>query len=458
MVHHCPETPKVRPSKLRDCTGAAASRLLLYIATTGLLVANLVHFLTRPYEASFYPSSYSTMYFPTDRPVVTGWQEVDGGVEAIVNWDAGVEGWKLYLDGAFVSENSGSAIFFPVDKEDSDNRTYTVVAQPEGLHPPFPMKVRYLSRSFHENRGLPRPTLSIVMSDEPMASFKQYPVSHWVDTFDYLSGDELAEVDDILREHSGILESDSTLDKLEKVMIHQRKALNKACRGTPPPQFRWKNPYTIYKEMRDGEGLGWCTQQAQVFVFLANRAGLSTRLVQGARTQNNNFVHTGHTWVEAWIPEQGRWAWVEPSYAIIYATDKELANLRQHAAWEGITGRIYKDWGWPDIEGTTDTLVDAAFADVGGVVERQFITSAIYKWRRPPNVEDLRYDYTMLFKDWTFTRGNFVRYYFKPPLAYANYPTEGARTYWIRHILLWSFLASLLASVFLAVRARQPAG
>jgi hypothetical protein len=142
---------------------------------------------------------------------------------------------------------------------------------------------------------------------------------------------------------------------------------------------------------------------------------------------------------------------------VIYATDKngnvlnsvELANLRQHVAWDGVTGRVYKDWGWPDLEGTTNTLIDAPFAVVGGVVERQFITSAIYKWRRPPNVEDLRYDYGMLLKDWTFTWGNFVRYYFKPPLAYANWPTEGNRTYLVRHLLLWSFLASAAGCLLL---------
>ena len=431
-----------------------ASRLLAGLALV-LFAANLVHFLTRGIEDSYYPVSYSTIYFPTDRPVVSGWQVVDEGLEAIIKWDAEVTGWRVLKDGELISENTGKAIFFPTRRDQSDNQTYMVVAQPEGLYPPFEMKVRFLSEEFHSARGLPSPDYSIVVTDEPMANFKQFPVSEWVDTYDYMSEEDLTLADSIIHEKMGILDEDPVLVKLEKLMVHFRDELGQACRGAPPPDFRWKSPLQIYQQMRDGTGQGYCTQHGQIFVFFANRAGLSTRLVVGARRQRNNFVFTGHTWVETWIPEQARWAWVEPSYAVIWAKDKngrflnsvEIANLRQHAAWEGVTARIYKDWGWPDIEGQSGTLVDAPFDAVNGVVERQFITSSVYKWRRPPNVEDLRLDYGIIFKDSTFFWGNLVRYYFKPPLAYANYPSEGTRTYWIRHLLLWSFLTCALGSL-----------
>ena len=154
---------------------------------------------------------------------------------------------------------------------------------------------------------------------------------------------------------------------------------------------------------------------------------------------------------------------MDPSYALIWATDKngkflnsvELANLRQHDAWDGVTARVYKDWGWPDIEGNSGSLVDVPFDAVNDIVERQFITSAVFKWRRPPNVEDVRLDYGMIFKDSTFFWGNLVRYYFKPPLAYANYPSEGARTYWIRHFLLWSFLICAIGSLAFRLRFKS---
>ena len=43
---------------------------LFWILALILFAANLAHFLTRGWEDSFYPASYSTIYFPTDRPVI----------------------------------------------------------------------------------------------------------------------------------------------------------------------------------------------------------------------------------------------------------------------------------------------------------------------------------------------------------------------------------------------------
>jgi hypothetical protein len=330
---------------------------------------------------------------------------------------------------------------------------------PADLFHPLELQVRFLPEDFHEERGLPRPDTYLIRTDIPTGRFDQYPVAHWVDDFDYLSQADLDYVDQVLTLKVGIRPGDAVTTKLEKLMVHFRNELGQSCRGTPPPDFRWKSPLQIYREMDSGVSKGWCTQHAQMYIFFANRAGLSTRMVQGARLDGINFVLTGHTWVEAWIPEQGLWAWVEPSFGIAYAKDRngrflntvDLSNLRTHAAWEGVTGRVFKDFGWPDLEGEDATWLDADFADVSGVVERQFVHSAIFKWRRPPNVEDLRYDYGMLFKNWTFFWANLERYYFKPPLALASFPTGGARTYWIRHLLLWSFLGSLLFTVGVAL-------
>ncbi len=304
---------------------------------------------------------------------------------------------------------------------------YTAVAQPEGLFEPLEFRLRFLPRSFHEARGLPRSDNYPVYTDVPNARFKQYSVRTWTDNDEYISYEELREADRLIRERTGITENDDELVKLEKIIVFLRKALGEKAGGTPRPDFRWKNPFQLYQEMKSGTGHGWCTQNAQIFVFFANRTGLSTRLVQGARTQRNTFIFSVHTWLEAWIPQQGRWA------------------------WDGVRIRVYKDWEWSDIEGGNNTMVNARYEEVGGVVERQFITSAIYKWRRPPNVEDIRYDYRMLFKNRTFFAANLCRYFFKPPLASANFPVPRKMTYWIRHILLWGFVTSIVSMALVLV-------
>ncbi|GAB5561861.1 MAG: hypothetical protein SynsKO_35080 [Synoicihabitans sp.] len=435
--------------------GSIRSGVLWAVLALGLLAANIVHVVTRSWESSFYQTSYATIYFPTDTPTILEWHEREGGIEAELNWNQTPEGWVILKNGESHTANDGRFPFFPELPDDIGWNNYTAIPQPDGIGHPVELELRFLPNEYWTSVGLPRPDSYMIRTDVPHGRFDQYPVSEWTDDYAYLDTADLTEIDRILSEEVGIEESDGTLRKLEKLTVHFRDALGTRCRGNPHHDDRWRDPFLIYKNMRSGEGQGYCTQHSQIFVLFANRAGLSSRLVVTARTKANNFIYTGHSWVETWVPEQDRWAWSDPSYALIYALDPkgkvlnsvDLSHLRKHGAWAGATGRIYKDWGWPEVSGDEKSFVDAPFAEVGDVVERQFHTGAIYKWRRPPNVEDLRSDYTLLFKNWEFFWGNLQRYYFKPPLAIANYPTEGNRTYLVRHLLLWSLLAASIGWV-----------
>ncbi|MBT5902733.1 MAG: hypothetical protein HOH58_11580 [Opitutaceae bacterium] len=435
--------------------GSIRPVVLWAVLALGLLVANVIHIVTRSWESSFYQTSYATIYFPTDVPTILEWHEREGGIEAELNWIKNPDGWVILKSGEPHTSNDGPFPFFPELEDDIGWNNYTAIPQPAGIGAPIELELRFLPSDYWDSVGLPRPSSYMIRTDSPHGRFDQYPISEWIDNYAYLATEDLTEIDRILTEEVGINESDGTLRKLEKLTVHFRDALGTRCRGNPDHDDRWRDPFLIYQNMRSGEGQGYCTQHAQIFLLFANRAGLLSRLVVTARTKDNNFIYTGHSWVETWVPEQGRWAWNDPSFALIYALDPkgvvlnsvDLSHLRKHGAWEGVTGRIYKDWGWPDIVGEEKSFVDAPFPEVGGVVQRQFFNSAIYKWRRPPNVEDFRSDYTLLFKNWEFFWGNLERYYFKPPLAIANYPTEGNRTYFIRHILLWSFLAALFGVI-----------
>jgi hypothetical protein len=213
------------------------------------------------------------------------------------------------------------------------------------------------------------------------------------------------------------------------------------------------NPFRLFNEMAAGTGKGWCTQHAQVYVFWANRAGIPTRFVFGARTQDNSIVYTGHSWAESYIREQHRWAFVDLTQGELYITDKkgqvlntaELFQLNQHNAFDSINVRLYADWIWKNHAGIpgSDTLVTVPFALCNALVRDEFTPQSILKYRRPPNVEDVREDYTGFFNDRTFLYGNLERYLFKPQLAYSLYPTEGGHTYFVRCLLFFALLVSL---------------
>jgi hypothetical protein len=260
----------------------------------------------------------------------------------------------------------------------------------------------------------------------------------------------------------GILPGEPTFARMEKLMRYLRIQLKDAG-GVPLDDQRWMNPLELFRAMVDGSGKGWCTQNAQIWTFWANRAGIATRFVFGARTEaNNHIVYTGHAWAESFIPEQGRWAFVDLAHAQARITDREglvlnsaeLFHLNQHNAFDSTFARLYIDREWKDVSGVTatDTMVTAPFSLCNRTVRSEFTPHSILKYRRPPNVEDVRSIYTGFFKDWTFLTGNLERYWFKPQLAYSFYPTEGAQTYSLRRFLLFGFLIATLAWVWLAVR------
>ena len=298
----------------------------------------------------------------------------------------------------------------------------------------------------------------LLKSSVPCGEFKQYSVQYWVDDYEYVGKEELAKVDKLLHDEVGIREGMPTFEKMEKLTAYLRRKLINA-RGVPKDDFRWMNPWLIYQEMVAGTGKGWCTQHGQIWTFFANRAGIPTRLMQGARTQDNDFVYTGHTWSESYIKEQHRWAFVDLSHSHIYITNKhgrvlntaELFFINQVNAFDSTFARTYKDWEWKDlaVDPGADSIVSVSFKECNKVVKKEFSSHAIFKIRRPPNVEDVRTIYSDFFKDATYCWGNLERYLFKPPLAYSFYPTSGKRTYVIRWLLFFSMILVMVVLVLL---------
>ena len=417
--------------------------IVIFVLFLGLAFANAWVFLNRDWESSFVPTSYATLYYPLDAPTIEKWEVVSrkkiklhiSGLE-----DTGT--WSVTCDGQHPRKVTGADPVIELKEAEQKPHLYTLTNE-SGAKIQF--SVRFFSKEFYQSQGNERGDVYIVKPDVPCGDFSQYRVADWVDDYPYVGEKDLEEVARILREEAGIKPEDSTFVKMEKLTRFLRKKLIDG-RGVPHDEARWQNPYLLYQGMASGAGKGWCTQHAQIYVFFANRAGIPTRFVFGSRTEGNSIVYNGHSWAESFIKEQNRWAFVDFTHSIIYVTDKkgivlnsaELFHLNQHDSFDSTFVRIYRDWEWQKlpVEDTADSLVTVPFNLCNRVVKSEFIPQAIIKFRRPPNVEDVRTNYSDLLQDRTFFFGNLERYFCKPPLAYSFYPTEGARTYLIRRSLL----------------------
>lgn len=406
-----------------------------------ILAANLYVFFTREWESSFSPASYATLYYVLDVPTIREWKVLERDrLQLDIACTHDIKEWTVLTDGSKEQSAIGMTPSFRIDTTFSQLHTYRLTPVPENTCPAIEISIRFYSREFYGSLGMKRTDAYIVRSSVPCGEFEQFSLSDWTDDYDYVGTDALVEVARILRQEVGLRDSDATFVRMEKLMPYLRNKLQ-ASGGVPKDDERWMNPWLLYNEMAGGTGKGWCTQNAQVWVFWANRAGIPTRFVFNARTQDNTIVYTGHAFAESYIREQNRWAYVDLSKGHIYVTNKEgkvlntaeLLELNQQNAFDSTFARVF-----------ADSLSTVPYAQCNDVVRSEFTPHSILKYRRPPNVEDVRNIYTGFFRDRTFLLGNLERYLFKPQLAYSLYPTEGAETYLVRRVLFFALVAALV--------------
>jgi len=431
------------------------------------LVANLYVFLTREWESSFMPTSYATLYYPLDIPTIQKWTVQNRDtlqLHLVCNQD--IAEWRVLTDGAQAQTAAGMQPVFRIDTADQKLHTYHLIPVSKNYCPTIEISVRFFSREFYGSLGMQHEDVYIVRSNVACGEFEQFTIADWVDDYGYVGERNLADAQRVLKQDIGILFTDPTFVKMEKLIPFLRKKL-KGTGGVPKDEERWMDPWTLYNEMVAGTGKGWCTQNAQIYVFWANMAGIPTRFVFGARTQDNTIVYTGHAFAESFIREQNRWAFVDLSQGQIYIANKqgevlntaELFHLNQQNAFDSTFARIYVDYAWEKLPGVprTDTVMSVSFPLCNANIRNEFTAHSILKYRRPPNVEDVRDIYTGLFTDRSFLTGNVERYLFKPQLAYSFYPTEGGETYLLRRVLFLGLVASFLlwAGALIASRVKR---
>ena len=429
-----------------------------------LLALNLIVFFNREWESSFYPASYASLYYPLDVPTIREWKlQERNRLQLDLALSAKVDGWTVYTDGAKPQRAEGTTPSFVIDTTFAQIHAYTLVPEPANIFHPIDISVQFYPTEFYASLGMQHVDVYIVRSNVPCGKFKQYALADWVDDYGYVGKEGLDSVDAILRNEIGIKNDDPTFTKMEKLFPYLRKKLRNAG-GVPKDDERWMNPWVLYNELACGTGKGWCTQHAQVYVFWANRAGIPTRFVFGARTQDNTIVYSGHSWAESFIREQNRWAFVDLSQGHLYIKDRDgvvlntadLFHLNQHNAFDSTFARMYIDWQWVGkLAPNGDTIVTVPYRLCNELIRSEYTAQSIIKYRRPPNVEDVREIYGGFFHDRAYFLGNIERYLFKPPLAYSFYPTEGGETYFIRRVLFYSFVGSLLGWGWVVVAGRR---
>ena len=439
-----------------------------------ILAANLCVLITRNWEESLYPTDYARLNYPLEVATIRRWQIERGNLLRLeLDWIKQPASWQLLVDGKPTQILPGNALRIPLAGPPFDGANNATLEQfehryklrplPEGTGPDLDFTIVPITADFYRQRGMHFPKDPfLIYTDIPVGNLTRHPVSYWVDDYGYIGAAALAAADRVVREEMKVSDSDDTFARMDKVMRYLRTKLVNSG-GVPKDAFRWLDPWRMFQEMVAGTGKGWCTQNAQIYTFFANRAGVPSRFVFGANTQDNAVIYNGHSWSESWVKEQNRWAHVDPSHTLIAIQDKkglvlntaDLMHLNEHENYEGVTARIMKDWHWKDLPAAATAApgmpVSVPYGLVNLLPRTHLNRQSIIKYRRPPNVEDTRDMYSMLLKSPTYTWVNFQRYLFKPTLAYSNLPTNGVRTYFVRQSL---FAGLIISFILLAASLR----
>lgn len=416
-----PETTTAPPGNKQKVIPAAALLLLL-------TAANLAVYLTRHEIDMFVPATYKTLYHPTDVPTLVDTRVLaKGRLRLEIAMREPERRWIVTDDAGGRAEQTGES---PVLELKEFIHAYEI--ELPGRTPPFRISVRFgfYTSEYYKKGGRTQPdNYWLISASIPMGKFRQFPLSHWIDTFPYVSAGEKDEARRILREDMKVAGGESAIEKIEKICAYQG-LLYRTQAGTPDDRMKdERSPLKIFRRVQAKEGKIWCTQMALIYHFFANLAGVPTRLI----TLNGHLgptITTGHSFAESFVPERDGWARVDPSGNKFLVWNREGRLLNSADILHAVLNGSSSDLSARTLKEGEVVTVPYGEANAGDI--QMFSPGAQLIYRRGNYKAD----------------GAVARYLFAPNLAYSLGADYAGRLYLRRWLLFLAWALALI--VFLS--------
>lgn len=118
---------------------------------------------------------------------------------------------------------------------------------------------------------------------------------------------------------AGVSKGAPALEVIEKLSAYLHKELF-PHRGLPSAAMRRLDGLEQYIEATSGRAEVYCANQAEIFAYFANAAGVPTRLVDVGGVFEG-FSIAEHAFAESFVAELGGWVYVDLQLNIAYVTD-----------------------------------------------------------------------------------------------------------------------------------------
>jgi hypothetical protein len=343
------------------------------------------------------------------------------------------DSWEVRdaVDGRLVSEGRDPEVPFPGEPGD-----LAVVLVPRGVRllKEIRLVINFYPKEAYAAKGLSWPdNYWLKSSSVPVGTKTPHGIDEWAG---------LPDDDPELEQARRLLPADFViegpgLDRAERVFRFVADKLKDAG-GTPSDAVQAASPLETYRLLESGRGRGFCENRALVYYLFANAAGVKTRLVDMAG-KLGPLKLTGHYFCESWIPEEGRWIFVDPQSGIASVRDPEGRLLHAVGVKKAFDAGAFKGCTLRMFDAVTGSMVTASGGAAAGLLEGYFSGRPVLAFK---------FGYG---RNKSFSR--LRSFASRPTLLYADFPLP--RIYLFKSLAAAGFAVCIvLMLVFLALKRR----
>ena len=209
----------------------------------------------------------------------------------------------------------GGRLFWIKQDGSSDSTRFSIT---------FTQKETYQSAGNKEKSKFEINSSSLIFSDAKLTDHKL-----WAFDFSYAreADRERIELTDYLRDSVGILNSDPSLIRLQKIFYHLLPFVQPNL-GVPADSVSGKPPLELITLLKSHRVKVWCGNMSTLLGAMTTAAGLPTRLVTTEGYES--FTYPVHTFNEVFLPEYRSWIYTDLTTGVAYleAAGKPLNTVQ----------------------------------------------------------------------------------------------------------------------------------
>ena len=261
--------------------------------------------------------------------------------------------WQLFVDGKPRGQVAGSN---PEIRLDNGTHDYELQPMDCTIESPAIASIRLnlhfgVAEAFGA-QNLDRDQIGVNRANLPVRPRGDTAMSRWVPSLDQYPPAEVAEARKLLLE-AGLDLAAPTREKIEFIASF---VLRRMPSGTPAAYLNTISPLSVFKEVNAKNTFAFCRQWSLTYGFLANVIGIPTRnLFTGGFMRDVDMG--SHAFSESYIPEEARWAYVDPTNGIALVTNPDGAVLNGAAIYMASVSGFEQGLVATAIDGTSTTSV-----------------------------------------------------------------------------------------------------